>query len=129
MHLEDRDHPYVLLVLVIPQYLESLAVLCVLVCRLFQADPVSNINVCFAIDLQIFILWCQKSINANLNNVDTLDPFSAKQTPAPQHPPQPLPQSLDAPHFLPSDPLRCPNAFDPAADDEDVPHLLLSSWL
>ena len=70
-----------------------------------------------------------QSIRTNQKIIVTLDPFSAKQTPAPQHPPQPLPQSFDAPHFLPSDPLRCPIAFDPAADDEDVPHLLLSSWL
>ena len=70
-HLEDRDHLYVLLVLVILQYLESLAVLCVLVCRLFQGDPVSNINVSFAINLQVYhsiFLWCQKTIKAEFKS-------------------------------------------------------------
>ena len=55
----------------------------------------------------------------------TLDPFSARQKPDPQQPPQLSPQSLGAPHFLPSERVRTPNAFDPAAEDDDVPHLVL----
>ena len=62
MHLEDRDHPYVLLVLVTLQYLESLAVLYVLVCRLFQADPVSNLNVYFVIDLQVYLSYVTNNL-------------------------------------------------------------------
>ena len=50
------------------------------------------------------------------------------QNPAPQHPPQFEPQSFGAaPHFLPSERIRWPTAFEPAAEDEEVPHLLLPS--
>ena len=52
----------------------------------------------------------------------TLDPFSARQKPDPQHPPQFSPQSFGAPHFLPSERVRRP---DPAAEDEDVPQRVL----